>query len=183
MEFIKIYKLRNNNFEFNPKHVSIIGIGSAENRLRDNTMGSEYDDMPDLLNSDGTIYDETKEPSQFEYSKNIIFDTIEKLSYQKSSKFSYLTVDPAYTNKNNKLDDINYRGHVSSLFHNLTIEKTKDCNIICIIGCYCDFFDNTNVSKIIEILKRNNGYLLICDTVPYETGYLFNSTFQKIEYI
>ena len=35
-------------------------------------MGSEYDDMPDLLNSDGTIYDETKEPSQFEYSKNII---------------------------------------------------------------------------------------------------------------
>ena len=183
MEFIKIFKLRNNDLPFNPKHVSIIGIGSAENRVRDNTMDPDCDDMPDLLNSDGTIYDETNEPSQFEYIKNNIFDTIEKISCQKSNNFSYLTVDPAYTNNSKKLDDIKYRGHVSSLFHNLTIEKTKDCNIICIIGCYCDFFDNTNVSKIIEILKRNNGYLLICDTVPYETGYLFNSTFQKIEYI
>jgi hypothetical protein len=180
MEFIRIFKLKNNDSQFKPTHISIIGIGSAENRMRDNTRDTDCDDIPHLLNSDGTIYDDTMEPSGFENIKNNIFDTIEKISYQKSNNFSYLTVDPAYTNNSKKLDDINYRGHVSSLFHNLTIDETKDCNIICIIGCYSDFFDDTNISKIIEILKKNNGYLLICDTVPYKTSYLFNSTFQIV---
>jgi len=180
MEFIRTFKLRDNNVKFTSSNISIICVGSAENRERITYTDEELDGVPDLIKSDGTIYEKMKEPSDFENIKKSIFEVIEKLSHQESNDFSYLTIDPAYTNNSKELDELNYRGHVSSLFHNLTIEKSEDCNFICVIGCYLDFFDNTNISKIMEILNKNNGYLLICDTVPYKTSPLFNTTFQQI---
>ena len=71
-------------------------------------MDSDYDDIPDLLNYDGTIYDETKEPSQLNMLKYYFDKHKENLIIFKTNKFSHLTVDPAYTN-NKKLDDNNYR--------------------------------------------------------------------------
>ena len=51
------FKLRDSSDNDNISIVNTLMIGTAENRLR--VPVDDCDDMPNLLNDDGTIYDET----------------------------------------------------------------------------------------------------------------------------
>ena len=179
MDLIKVFCSKNNKFLND--NVSILVIGSSENRNR--IINDDYLDMPQLINSDGSIYDDKIEPSDFDISKNIIFKKISEITnINDIDNFKYLTVDPTYDNTLRNInikDNVNYKGHISSMFHQINDDKINDCNVICVVGCYKDFFDETNILKISNILEKNGGYLLICDTVIYNIDKLFIKKFNN----
>lgn len=133
-----------------------------------------YEDMPPLLNYDGTIYDINNEFSNLESSKKNIFKNINHI--YKNAIIKYTTVDPSYFANNKKIDndDDNYIGHIQNLL--VEIPENIIYDNISIVGCYQDLFNDANIDKIIKILHPN-GYIIIHDTVPYYYSEYFYSKF------
>ena len=167
------FKLRDSSDNDNISVVNTLMIGTAENRL--NVPIEDCDDMPNLLNDDGTIYDETSAKSNLEYGKYNIFKNINNI--YKNAIIKYTTVDPTYFSNKKRVDndDNNYIGHVQDLLINIPENIIYDN--ISVVGCYQDFFDNQNIDKIIKILNPD-GYIIIHDTVPYRYSDYFYLKFK-----
>jgi len=149
---------------------TILIVGSAENRKP--VVYDSDSDMPYLLNSDGSIYDDSKSKSDFELNKNDLFKLLNiKLP------FNYITVDPSYTLeiKNIYLEDTRYKGHINRLFSD--IKSVIYTNIV-IMGCYQDFFNSDNVNKL-QIIMNSDSKLLIYNNIDYDTE-LLERKFDKL---
>lgn len=170
------FKLKNSNKSNGDiQVVNTLLVGTSENRHHAPIEGC--DDMPPLLNYDGTIYDINNELSNLESSKESIFKNINYI--YKNAIIKYTTVDPTYLSDKKKIskDDSNYAGHIQKLLIDIPDNIMYDS--ISVIGCYQDFFDIKNIDKIIKILNPD-GYIIIHDTVPYYYSEYFNSIFYEI---
>jgi len=155
--------------------VNTLIVGTSENRHNIPIEGC--DDMPHLLNYDGSIYDIDNELSNLETSKENIFININYI--YKNAVIKYTTVDPTYLADKKKVanDDNNYVGHIQNLL--IDIPDNIIYDNISIVSCYQDLFDDANIDKIRKILNPN-GYIIIHDTVPYYYSDYFHSTFKCI---
>ena len=169
------FKLQNSSDNYNISVVNALMIGTAENRL--NVPIEDCDDMPDLLNDDGTIYDEASAKSNLEEDKYNIFKNINNI--YKNAIIKYTTVDPTYFSNKKRVDndDNNYTGHIQNLL--IDIPDNIIYDNISVVGCYQDLFDDENIDKIKKILNPN-GYIIIHDTVPYCYSDYFHSIFKCI---
>ncbi len=167
------FKFKNSN-ESNDyiQLVNTLIVGTSENRY--SIPIEDCDDMPPLLNSDGTIFDVNNELSNLESSKESIFKNINNI--YKNAIIKYTTVDPTYFANKKKVDkdDDNYIGHIQNLL--IDIPENIIYDNISIVGCYQDLFDDANIDKIIKILHPN-GCIIIHDTVPYYYSEYFYSKF------
>jgi len=170
------FKFKNSN-ESNDdiQVVNTLIVGTAENRHHAPIEGC--DDMPSLLNYDGTIYDINNELSNLESGKESIFKNINHI--YKNAIIKYTTVDPTYLFDKKKVnkDDSDYVGHIQKLLIDIPDNIMYDS--ISVVGCYQDLFDNANIDKIKKILNPN-GYIIIHDTVPYYYTDNFHSKFKFI---
>ena len=167
------FKFKNSNkSNDNIQVVNTLIVGTAENRHHAPIEGC--DDMPPLLNYDGTIYDINNELSDLENRKESIFKNINHI--YKNALIMYTTVDPTYLSDQKKInkDDSNYVGHIQKLIIDIPDNIIYDS--ISVIGCYQDFFDNKNIDKIVKILNPD-GYIIIHDTVPYYYSDYFHLSF------
>ena len=167
------FKFKNSN-ESNDdiQVVNTLLVGTAENRHHTPIEGC--DDMPHLLNYDGTIYDINNELSNLESSKESIFKNINHI--YKNALIKYTTVDPTYLFDKKKVnkDDNNYVGHIQNLL--IDIPDSIMYDSISVVGCYQDFFDIKNIDKIVKILNPD-GYIIIHDSIPYYFSEYFYSKF------
>ena len=182
----RIYRRFEDMAEVNPLSNEILFVGTAYNRKGKITDDPECYDMPGLINPDGSLY-----TNEQEIMKNSCLDENYKyiLPYIKNllkKEIMFSTVDPTYETNKTKFenDPKNYIGHYSMLFNELKENVTdfdhlKKYAIICVMSCYKDFFDKTNINKINKLLD-NKGYLIIYDTVPYEFTLYFNQKFIQI---
>lgn len=140
----------------------ILFVGTVENRkyLRNDI----DDDMPGLINCDGTPYIQDSELSDLENNKTKLFKFFKNLF---NSTFNYCTVDPSYSNEKKKdQDDTSYLGHYSCLLHELPNELNNTFDSIVITNCYQDFFSEININKL-NCLLQNNNTIYIHSKVPY----------------
>ena len=127
----------------------ILFVGTAENRFNGTKNDPYLTDLPELIDIDGNIIDETKVLSEIEKYKSLIFETL-KLDIDTT----YNTVDPEYSyNKKKEKDNINYLGHFQCLLEDLDVSLDFKFDYIIITNCYNDFFTQRNIDKLNKLSK------------------------------
>ena len=159
----------------------VLFVGTSYNRKTKIIEDPECIDMPDLINSDGSLYtieQEIMKESCLDISHKFILEFIKNLI---NKEIRFYTVDPTYEANEKKFGDDppNYQGHYSMLLNELDENVTNKYAVICIMACYNDFFNLNNIDKINKLLDVN-GYLIIYDTIQYDFSSSFNQNFVKV---
>ena len=155
----------------------VLFVGTAENRYYNEiSYDPELNDMPTLINKDGTIVDELNELTEIEKYKSFIF---KKLGLDKNTKYN--TVDPEYSinNKKKEHDTNNYLGHYDCLLEDLDNSLEFKFDYIIITSCYDNLFNQTNIDKLNQLSKYSNR-IYILKGVPYTiSDYMKNNLFYE----
>lgn len=148
---------------------TLLGVCTAENRKID--MSEIDEEMPPLVSfNTGLIRNPNLHRSDFEKDKYKIFYTIcQNLAESKMNSLKYTTIDPSLTNKqkNPKLEDPNYEGHISTLFSEIDQKYNNYFNFVYISSCYQQFFEDKTILTLNRITKPK-AYLILKLGVPYE---------------
>jgi len=166
--FIKLLKYKS-KLQKGGNTYTLLGVCSAENREIDD---SDLDpDMPSLMSRNTGLVENYKlHRTDFEIDKYDIFDTIyQNLTESKIDSIKYTTIDPVLMNKqkNPRLEDPNYEGHISSFFSEIDQRYNNYFNFIYISSCYQNFFEDKNILTLNRITK-SRAYLILKVSVPYE---------------
>ena len=171
-----LYKL-NRRKDDKPKNnkIKVLFVGTAENRW---PIIDDIPELPDLIDHNGNIVDPLYEKSDLERSRSNILHDIKNI-YTGDIIIDYMTVDPSYSQqKKYGKDDDHYLGHLTCLLEDVQISEKFD--LVSIIGCYKDLFNDDNINKIKSLLKID-GYLSIHDNIEYKFNNNFKKTFSKIK--
>ena len=141
----------------------VLFVGTTENRFFiDN---DSDDEMPNLINKDGTIFDQNSHPTDLEKHKDYLVSYLHTIV---GSNLNYHTVDPSYTNnKKQEHDDVRYKGHYSTLLEDLDSKLDNKYDMIVIMNCYKDLFTNENIDKLNRLGKSKKHKIKIVSDIQY----------------
>lgn len=157
----------------------VLFVGTADNRYF-----IEYDsddEMPNLINDNGSLFIQNEHPSDLEKNHTEIFNY---LYTQLKGTIYYNTVDPSYSNnRKQKNDNTTYLGHYSCLLENLDSKLDNMYDLIVITNCYQDLFNTKNIDKIKSLCKSNNKIIIMSDVKYYISDYMKENLNYKFIYL
>nr|QFG74507.1 MAG: hypothetical protein [Megaviridae environmental sample] len=142
---------------------SVLFVGTSDNRLLVDS--EDYNDIPDLLNYDGTICNHQSQLTELEKYKKTLCNFVKN---KLNDDFVYYTVDPEYSNVKKTEDSQSYKGHYSCYLSELENSLDNCFDYIVITSCYQDFFCKNNVNRLYRLLKKKK-HIGIIDSVPYSS--------------
>ena len=156
--------------------INVLFIATAENRKF--KMVNLYDDLPELIDENGNIFDNYT--SDLDNFKSEYFEIITSL-YSDNIILKYITIDPNYSeDKVNDEDDPRYIEHISKLLEEIDLEKYYNFfDSIFIASAYNDMFNIKNINIISKLLKPES-YLITTYPSGFDNLILSNYKFIKI---